>query len=100
MAATEHPHSRFKIDDLVNSIPDTTPGCHPSQSVALYGSVVALKFDKELMVQIKSSYEGRNQIWVPEARVRLTSNSMQERIYMYIHRCYLLSRVFINAENK
>ena len=61
MAATEHPHSRFKINDLVNSLPDITPGCDPSHSISIYGSLVALKFDKELMVQIKS-YDGRIQI--------------------------------------
>jgi hypothetical protein len=53
--ATEHPHSRFKIYDMVYSTPDTTPGCDSSQSVALYGSVIALKFEDELMVKIKSS---------------------------------------------
>jgi hypothetical protein len=57
--ATEHPNSRFKIYDMVSSTPDTTPGCDSSQSVALYGSVIALKFEDELMVKIKSSNDGR-----------------------------------------
>jgi len=74
--ATDHPHSRFKITDMVYSTPDTTPCCHPSQSVALYGSVVALKFEDELMVKIKSSNDGRNQLWVPETRVNSTSKSI------------------------
>ena len=71
--ATEQLHSRFKIDDYVFSTPDTTPGCNSSQSVALHGSVIALKFEGELMVKIKNSHEGRNQLWVPETRVRPTS---------------------------
>ena len=57
--ATDHPHSRFKIYDMIYSTPDTTPGCDSSQSVALYGSVIALKFEDELMVKIKSSNDGR-----------------------------------------
>ena len=52
---TEQLHSRFKIDDNVYSTPDTTPGCDSSQSVALHGSVIALKFEGELMVKIKKA---------------------------------------------
>ena len=63
---TEQPHSRFKIDDNVYSTPDTTPGCDSSQSVALHGSVIALKFEGELMVKIKNSHEGRNQHTRPQ----------------------------------
>jgi len=74
--ATEHPHSRFKIYDMVSTTPDTTPCCHPSQSVALYGSVIALKFEDELMVKIKSSNDGLKQLWVPETRVNSTLKSI------------------------
>ena len=74
--ATEHPHSRFKIDDNVNSTPDTTPGIDPRQSVALYGLVVDLNFESELMVKIKSSNDGYDQLWVPETRVNSTSKSI------------------------
>ena len=48
--ATEQP----LIDDIVNTTPDTTPGCDFSQSVELYGLVVDLKFESEFMVNIKS----------------------------------------------
>ena len=61
---------------MVYSTPDTTPGCDSSQSVALYGSVIALKFEDELMVKIKNSNDGRNQLWVPETRVNSTSKSI------------------------
>jgi hypothetical protein len=74
--ATQQPHSRFKIYDMVYSTPANTPGCDSSQSIALYGSVIALKFEDELMVKIKSSNDGRNQLWVPETRVNSTSKSI------------------------
>ena len=64
--ATEQP----LIDDIVNTTPDTTPSCDPSKSFALYG------LDCELMVKIKSSYYGRDQLWVPETRVNSTSKSI------------------------
>ena len=70
--ATEQP----LIDDIVDVTPDTTPSCDPSQSFALYGLVVDLKFESELMVKIKSSYYGRDQLWVSETRVNSTSKSI------------------------
>ena len=35
----------FALGDLVQSIPDTTPGVHPSHSVAIVGSVTELKIE-------------------------------------------------------
>ena len=35
----------FEIGQEVQTLPDTTPGVHPSQSVALYGTVIECKFD-------------------------------------------------------
>jgi hypothetical protein len=82
--ATDHPHSRFKIYDMVYSTPANTPGCDSSQSIALYGSVIALKFEDELMVKIKSSNDGRNQLWVPETRVNSTSKSIIDNSIIYL----------------
>jgi hypothetical protein len=70
--ATEQP----LIDDIVNINPDTTPSCDSIQSVALFGLVVDLKFESELMVKIKSSHYGRDQLCVPETRVNSTSKSI------------------------
>ena len=35
----------FEVGDLVQSIPDTTPGVHPRHSVAIVGAVTELKLD-------------------------------------------------------
>ena len=78
--ATEQP----LIDDIVDVTPDTTPSCDPSQSFALYGLVVDLKFESELMVKIKSSYYGRDQLWVSETRVNSTSKSIIDNSIIYL----------------
>ena len=35
--------ARFKVGDRVQTLPDTTPGIDPRQSVAIYGTVVEVE---------------------------------------------------------
>ena len=44
----------FNIGDLVQSTPDTTPGVHPSQSVASTGVIIDLKVDGGWFYNISS----------------------------------------------
>jgi len=47
----------FNIGDFVRTIPDTTPGVHPSQSVAVYGRVVLVESQADgFWYKVQSSY--------------------------------------------
>ena len=72
----------FAIGDLVQSTPDTTPGVHPSHSVAIVGSVTELKIAEGWLYHIRASNDGRNNIWVPECRLRPISKSIFDDAYI------------------
>jgi hypothetical protein len=72
----------FAAGDLVQSIPDTTPGVHLSHSVAIVGSVTELKIAEGWLYHIKASNDGRNNIWVPECRLRPISKSIFDDCYI------------------
>ena len=64
----------FAIDARVITIPDTTPGVDPAQSVAICGIVVECKASVDgWSYRVKADDTRRNIIWVPEARVRAVS---------------------------
>ena len=60
----------FEVGDLVQSIPDTTPGVHPRHSVAIVGAVTDLKLEGGWIYNISSMHHSQNTLWVPEHRVR------------------------------
>ena len=63
--ATEIPSLLFKINNLVQLIPNITPGCHPMQSVKDLESAVSLKYEGVWEINILSSNYGGLQIWFP-----------------------------------
>ena len=68
----------FKIGDNVQTIPDTTPGVDPRQSVAFYGVVEEVIADAGWIYFVKSVHESRIHMHVPEARVLSTSKSLSD----------------------
>ena len=68
----------FKIGDHVQTIPDTTPGVDPRQSVAFCGVVEEVIAVAGWIYFIKSVHESRIHILVPEARVFSTSKSLSD----------------------
>jgi hypothetical protein len=54
----------------VITIPDTTPGVDPAQSVAISGVIMECKSSVDgWSYRVKAADTRRNIIWVPEARV-------------------------------
>ena len=72
----------FEVGDLVQSIPDTTPGVHPRHSVAIVGAVTELKLDGGWIYNISSMHHSQNTLWVPEHRVRPVSKSIFDDCYI------------------
>ena len=70
--------SRFKVGNRVHTLPDTTPGINPRQSVAIYGTVVEVEADIGWKYLIKSMHSERNKVWVPENRVLAISKSLYD----------------------
>ena len=48
----------FEVGQEVQTLPDTTPGVHPSQSVAVFGTVIECEFDGVWKYHVKASYDG------------------------------------------
>ena len=60
----------FAIDARVITIPDTTPGVDPAQSVAVSGVIMECKASVDgWSYRVRADDSRRNIIWVPEARV-------------------------------
>ena len=51
------------IGDLVQSIPDTTPGMHPTHIVAIVGPIIELKSDSGWFYIISSIHHSQNTLW-------------------------------------
>ena len=67
--------ANFNIGDLVRTIPDTTPGVHPSHSVAVYGRVVLVESQADgFWYKVQSSYTITRLI--PENRVVAQSKAI------------------------
>ena len=69
----------FAIDAHVITIPDTTPGVDPAQTVAICGVIMECKpSDDGWSYRVRADDTRRNIIWVPEARVRAVSKTIFE----------------------
>ena len=70
--------ARFKVGDRVQTLPDTTPGIDPRQSVAIYGTVVEVEADIGWKYLFKSMHSERNKVSVPENRVLAISKLLYD----------------------
>ena len=71
----------FKVGDFVQTIADTTPGIHRLDSVSIYGHIAELEVslpEKSWRYRVESIHEKRNNPWVPEARIRLASSTLND----------------------
>ena len=69
----------FDIGELVESVPDTRPGIHPSQSVPMFGRLEEIKDpvgDGGFRYRISSIHHKQNMIWVEEYQIQRVSSSV------------------------
>ena len=71
------PPALFNIGNHVYSIPDSLPGVDRRQAEAFYGCISELFFDQTWNYNIHSMHDGRNSLWLPEARVLPMSRSIE-----------------------
>ena len=85
----------FKIGDIVQPTPDTTPGVHPSQSVSVAGNVSKLKVDGGWCYNISSIYHF-HPLTLPFARPRYLKTVWpgKELRKRHIDRTYCSSALF------
>jgi len=72
--------ANFNIGDLVRTIPDTTPGVHPSHSVAVYGSVISVSHAADgYWYRVQANDCGRKVTQaIPEHRVIALSKAIND----------------------
>ena len=71
----------FEIGDFVQTIADTTPGIYSLYSVSIYGHIAKLEAsmpENSWRYRVKSIHEKRNHPWIPEARIRLASSTLND----------------------
>ena len=67
----------FAVGAQVQTDPDTTPGQHPKQAEAIFGTVLAREARFGVWsYKIRANNGGQESPWVPETRVRAVSKSL------------------------
>ena len=96
----------FQLNDLVESIPDTTRGVDPEHSIAVFGNIVAIKNEDGVWYRIKCIHSKRSGAWIPENRIKVQSKSLfqnavqQTRTYNGKKRHDVISNKMIGQNDK
>ena len=75
----------FEVGDLVESVPDTRPGIHPSLSVHIFGRLEEIRDpvgDGGFRYRISSIHHKQNMVWVEEYQIQRVSSSVFGKCYM------------------
>ena len=89
------PPPQFNIGNYVYSIPESSSGVDRRQAEAFYGCISELFFDQTWNYNIQSMHDGRNCLWLPEARVRSMSRSIEYwRLSHQDNMCHTIGKLY------